>query len=104
VPFAWVVSRVCEEFHLPVSQALRELAMPDLDEFDAVTVAEESAALMFEIMDYRAFAEARRAYEAAKPEDQSKLAKDHRMVALVQEMVYEAGIAKVRERKARQRT
>ena len=96
-----MVSRVCEEFHLSVRQALVELALPDLDEFGPDVVAEESAALMFEVMEYRASVGAKRTYESAKPEDQAKMATENPMLALVHEMTFEAGIEKVRAKKAR---
>jgi hypothetical protein len=96
---AWVISRICEEFHIPVRQAL-EAMDPDVDTFDAVLVADECAALMFEVMDCRSFAAARKAYQQAKAEEQFELAKEHPMVALVQEIDLEVQMARKKAAKA----
>ena len=92
---------MCEEFHLSVRQALHALAVPDVNAFDRELVAEECALLMFEVMDYRSFAAAKRAYAGAKPEDHPKMVREHAMVALVQEMEFELAKEQLRARKAR---
>jgi hypothetical protein len=73
---------------------------PELDTFDAALVADECATLMFEVMDCRSFAAARRAYQQAKPEEQFDLAKEHPMVALIQEIDLEVQMARKKVAKA----
>lgn len=57
LPYEWVISRVCEEFHCLPSQAVRELM-------------NDPANLALDIMEFRAYARAKELLDNAKrPED-----------------------------------
>lgn len=81
-------------------QALVDLAVPDLGEFDAELVAEDIAELMFEVMEARAFAQAWRTYTTAKPEDLPTLTQSQRYIALAEEFEHEWRGARLKQRRA----
>lgn len=54
-PYEWVISRVCEEYHCLPAQAI-EAIDNDVD------------GLLFKIIDFRAYAEAKRLYEQGQKE------------------------------------
>lgn len=58
MPEDWLVSRVCEEFHLTPAKAVREIENDD--------------GLLFRVIDLRTLKRAKDSYDAATPEQRAK--------------------------------